>query len=243
MKLTDIAIIIDKIPLKEDRVIIKALTKNHGIYSGVAKSTHKKQTYLPQKSDFVDFIWQARLTEHIGYCNVGLINSNFSFLMHDKKKLYSINSILDLINISFKERDTHTDLFNNLESFLKKLCESSFSFFDYILMEMKILKECGYWLDLSKCASTGQSNNLIYVSSRSGKAVSREAGEQYKNILLKLPQFILETQEPHSLNEITQAKELTEYFFKRYIFSEKQEIQSRERFFHLIKTSTCFKSG
>ena len=56
--------------------------------------------------------------------------------------------------------------------------------------ELVLLEELGFGLDLATCAATGSSENLIYVSPRSGRAVSAEAGEPYKDRLLALPAFL-----------------------------------------------------
>jgi DNA repair protein RecO (recombination protein O) len=237
MNINDEAIIIDKILLKEDSVIVKSLTRNHGLLSGVTKSNVKKQKYLPQKGDLVDFFWQARLIDHLGYCKIELTESNFSFIMLDKKKIYSINTILELINLSFKERDPHPLLFNYLNNYLKNIAHSKFSFLNHILMEINILSECGYGLDLTKCASTGTFEDLFYVSPKSGKAVSKFAGEKYKNSLLKLPQFILHNKEPETVNEVFEADLLMGYFFKRYILSDEKNLFTRNNFFKLIESS------
>jgi DNA repair protein RecO (recombination protein O) len=240
MNIDDISVVIEKKLLKEDSAIIKVLTKNYGIYSGVIKiDQKKKKKYLPEKSDLVHFFWQARLSEHIGYCKVELINPNFSLVMLNKAKLYSINSILELISICFKERDPYPLLFDNLLDYLKLISSSDFSFLNYILMETYILKECGYGLDLSKCASKGTSDNLYYVSPKSAKAVSKEAGEAYKNSLLKLPQFILLNKEPIEQNDVREAKQLTEYFLRRYLVPNERDLYSRDLFFALIESKIC----
>ncbi len=234
MKLNDISIILNKTQFKEDSVIIKVLTKNHGIYSGIAKNNSKKKSSLPQKSDLVDFFWQARLSEHIGSCKVELIESNFSFIMLDKKKIYSVNAILYLINLSFQQRDPHPLLFNSLNNYLNNMANKKFSFLNHIAMEMNILSECGYGLDLTKCVKTGAKSDLIYVSPKSGKAVSKIAGEEYKNNLLKLPQFILTEEEPKNLNDIYEANLLIKYFIKRYISNNSDESNSRDAFYQLF---------
>src|SRR5208282_2033846 len=49
------------------------------------------------------------------------------------------------------------------------------------------LAELGFGLDLASCAATGATADLIYVSPRTGRAVSREAGEAYREKLMRLP--------------------------------------------------------
>ena len=53
-----------------------------------------------------------------------------------------------------------------------------------------MLAELGFGLDLENCAATGETSELIYVSPKSGGAVSRRAGEPYRDRLLPLPAFL-----------------------------------------------------
>ena len=56
--------------------------------------------------------------------------------------------------------------------------------------ELLLLDELGFGLDLESCAATGSRDELVYVSPKSGRAVSREAGEPYRERLLPLPAFL-----------------------------------------------------
>ena len=62
---------------------------------------------------------------------------------------------------------------------------------DYVRWELAVLRDVGFGLDLSACASTGVSENLIYVSPKSGQAVSEDAGRPYRDKLLALPDYLL----------------------------------------------------
>jgi len=55
-----------------------------------------------------------------------------------------------------------------------------------------MLAELGFGLDLENCAATGETSELIYVSPKSGGAVSRAAGEAWRDRLLRLPPFLRE---------------------------------------------------
>ena len=56
--------------------------------------------------------------------------------------------------------------------------------------ELLLLDELGFGLDLESCAATGSRDDLVYVSPKSGRAVSRAAGEPYRDRLLPLPGFL-----------------------------------------------------
>ncbi len=60
----------------------------------------------------------------------------------------------------------------------------------YVRLELGLLQELGFGLDLAKCAATGSTDDLAYVSPRTGRAVSRAAAGPYKEKLLPLPGFL-----------------------------------------------------
>jgi DNA repair protein RecO (recombination protein O) len=59
-----------------------------------------------------------------------------------------------------------------------------------IRFELAMLSELGFGLDLENCAATGETTELIYVSPKSGGAVSRRAGDPWRDRLLRLPPFL-----------------------------------------------------
>ena len=60
--------------------------------------------------------------------------------------------------------------------------------------EAGLLEALGFGLDLTHCAATGAAEDLRFVSPRSGRAVSGEAGAPYAGRLFALPAFLLASQ-------------------------------------------------
>lgn len=58
--------------------------------------------------------------------------------------------------------------------------------------ELLVLAELGFGLDLSECAASGSSVDLVAVSPRSGRAVSAAQAAPYTGKLLPLPAFLRE---------------------------------------------------
>ena len=234
MNFKDLGIILSKTPLKERSSIITIFTEKHGIYSGVLKQYSKKSGDNLVEGNLVDFFWNARLHEHIGSAKAELIKSYNAYLMIDKSKLYAFNSIVSILKASFCEREPHNNLFPQLIKFMDTL-KQEFSFKNYIKFELEILKESGCQLQLDSCAATGINEELIYVSPKSGQAVSREAGAPYADKLLKLPRFLINDcdLDRHSIND---AFKLTSYFFERYILIDKPIPMARSIFMELMQT-------
>lgn len=232
MNFKDIGIIISKKPFKENLKLITLFTKNHGLFSGIIRISSKKSDSIYNEGNLVDFFWQARLHEHIGNAKCELIRAYSGMLITNKTKLYAFNSIISLIKLAFHEREPHNNFFPIFEAYISNLTQE-FKFKDYVNLELEILNEAGYRLQLNSCAVTGSSENLSYVSPKSGKAISYNAGAFYADKLLKLPKFLNFDVSEISRSEQTEAFDLLNYFFNRYIFHHNLP-QARKTFIEYI---------
>ncbi|MGX6960459.1 MAG: DNA repair protein RecO [Rickettsia endosymbiont of Pentastiridius leporinus] len=235
MNIKDIGVIIAKKPLKENTFIITVFTKNHGLYSGVAKESSKKSKFIYQEGNIVDFLWQARLHEHIGMAKCELIKSYTGHFIMNKAKLYAFNSVTSLIKTLFHEREEHFNFFSFLINYLDNLSKN-FCFRDYINFELALLTEMGYELDLTKCGVSHKEQDLTYISPRSGRALSYKVGLPYKDKLLILPKFLLSNNNEIILEGKKQALNLTSYFFNRYLFHNHKQPEARQMFIEYILT-------
>jgi DNA repair protein RecO (recombination protein O) len=86
----------------------------------------------------------------------------------------------------------------------------------YAQWEVALLAELGFALNLRSCAATGQTTDLCYVSPKSGRAVSREAGAEYADLMLPLPPFLSEGGSGADKPAFAQALTMTGYFLERW---------------------------
>jgi DNA repair protein RecO (recombination protein O) len=235
MNISDQGIIISSKAFQETSAILTVFTRENGLQSGIAnniKSSKNAHIYLA--GNFVDFNWNARLAHHMGSVKCELIKAYGAKIMHSKLRLYATNSILSLIQVALKPHEKYSALFDVFHQYVAR---GEFSFLDYIKTELFILQEIGYSLDLSVCASTGTTENLIYVSPKSGKAVSAEAGKPYDDMMLKLPQFLHLEEETLCPMQARDALNLTGYFFRRHVFMGGKETIAREMFREAVTKS------
>jgi DNA repair protein RecO (recombination protein O) len=228
MNFRDQGIIISKKALKERSYILTLFTENHGIYSGILTQYSKKTGDSLAEGNLVDFSWNARLHEHIGSIKAELIRSYNSHLLMSKTKLYAFNSLTSILKLAFCERAPHNNLFPALLNFMESL-KQKFSFFDYIKLEIEILAEAGYKLQLDRCAATGLAEDLHYVSPKSGCAISKAAGTPYADKLLILPKFLSGNAITEE-TEIADSLKLTSYFLNRYILASSGQPRPRSQF-------------
>ena len=207
-------------------------TREHGLQNGIANNIKSaKNAHIYLAGNFVDFSWNARLVTHMGSIKCELIKAYGAKVMHNKLRLYALNSILSLIQVALKPHEKYTALFDMLHEYVAM---DEFSFASYIKTELFILQEIGYSLDFSACAATGATENLAYISPKSGKAVSQEAGLPYDDMMLKLPAFLLDGEHVSCPVQIRDALNLTGYFFKRHVFMGGKETVAREMFRELV---------
>src|SRR5260370_11103986 len=102
--------------------------------------------------------------------------------------LYGLNHLAALCRL-LPERDPHQAVFDLLEHTIAHLGDPSLAAALVARFELELLAELGFGLDLDSCAATGATAELVYVSPKSGRAVSREAGEPWREKLLALPAF------------------------------------------------------
>jgi DNA repair protein RecO (recombination protein O) len=114
------------------------------------------------------------------------------------------------------ERDPHAGLYEALDEILGHLDDAGLAAPMVVRFELQLLSELGFGLDLDRCAATGASGDLIYVSPKSGRAVSRTAGEPWADKMLRLPVFLRERGALPAGNDVADGFALTGYFLARH---------------------------
>ena len=190
MNLTDEGIAIGVKKFSDSTNLMKILTKDNGIYSGlirIKKNQGNSGVNIPGNTLSVN--WRARLSEHLGFFNTELIKSRSSNYLNSSINLEVLNSICSLMDI-FPEREECIDLYNIIEELLDNLNNTRLWPFLYIKFELLFIERMGYGLDLSSCAVNGSTDNLNWVSPKTGRAVSALGAKGWEDRLLKLPEFL-----------------------------------------------------
>ncbi|NBX03621.1 MAG: DNA repair protein RecO [Alphaproteobacteria bacterium] len=192
MNWADTAIILSTRRHGENSAVVRVFSMEHGVYAGVLRAANSKaQRGVAQISNIVSATWNARLAEQLGTFKFELLVPSAAHFMQDGLKLTALVSACTIIESALPERHPYPRLYRQMLMFLDSLEHDENWQRIYIELEMAILAESGFGLDLSRCAATDRTDDLIYVSPKSGRAVCREAGEPYKDRLLELPQFLL----------------------------------------------------
>jgi DNA repair protein RecO (recombination protein O) len=201
----------------ESGLIVELLTREHGRHLGFVRGgqSQKRRSVL-QPGNAVAAIWRGRLSEHLGTLTCELLQANAAPLLDDPDRLAALASATALVAITLPEREPHADIFARFAVLIEAL-DSAVDWPErYVRWECDLLAALGFGLDLTHCAATGATRDLAYVSPRTGRAVSREAGRPYHDKLLPLPAF-LQREAAATRSDITAGLMLTEHFLRHHL--------------------------
>ena len=205
----------------ETSAIVEVLTRSHGRHLGLVHGGRSKRMRpVLQTGNLVRAEWRARLSEHLGKYTIELLEANAARVLDDRTALAGLNTLTALARL-LPEREPHQPLYDVTKLVLEALSDDGHWSALLIRWEMALLDELGFGLDLDACAATGETKNLIYVSPKSGRAVSRDAGEPYKEKLLALPAFLVPGNGGEAGltdQDIADGFELTGFFFEKNVW-------------------------
>jgi DNA repair protein RecO (recombination protein O) len=190
MDWNDEGVILSVRPHGETGAVLELFTRGHGRHLGLVHGGRSRRLRpVLQTGNHLDVTWKARLADHLGHFGVELRKGYAAAVMEDASALAALTSMAALARL-LPERDPHPNLYEVTLFVLGFLDEPQVWPALVVRWELALLEELGFGLDLASCAATGATADLVYVSPRSGRAVSGEAGEPYKDRLLALPAFL-----------------------------------------------------
>ena len=197
----------------EGNAILELMTRAHGRHLGLVRGgAGSRLRPVLQPGNRVGCTWRARLDEHLGHYAVEALDARAAAFLPVAHALYGMTHLAALCRL-LPERDPHPRIHAVLAQVLDGLIDPRRAAPDMVRFELTLLAELGFGLDLSACAASGQETDLVYVSPKSGRAVSRQAGEPWRDRLFALPAFLRESRadEP-SPQDIADGFALTGFF-------------------------------
>ena len=202
----------------ETALVAHALTRGHGRHAGLVHGGQgRRGRTVFQVGNAVQLTWRARLDEHLGTYAGELVTGHAARVMEDPLRLACLASAAAMAEAGLPEREPHPRAYDGLARILDALDRDRDWAPAYIRWEFALLAELGFGLDLSRCAATGATTDLIYVSPKSGQAVSRAAGNAYRTKMLPLPAFLISDTEPDG-DAILAALRLSGFFWEQRVF-------------------------
>jgi DNA repair protein RecO (recombination protein O) len=203
----------------EANAIAEIMTLGHGRHLGLVRGgAGSRLRPLLQPGNRLRVVWRARLDEHLGHYTVEALKLHPASMPGARHVAYGVTHLAALCRL-LPERDPHPEVHGWLSTALDRLDDPLQAGAEVVRFEMRMLAELGFGLDLTSCAATGAAGDLRYVSPRSGRAVSGDAGEPWHDRLLRLPAFVLEEDAavPATPDELADGFALTGFFLARHV--------------------------
>jgi DNA repair protein RecO (recombination protein O) len=210
------------------------LTAEHGRHGGLVRGAFgRSKRGVLQPGNEVELTWRARIPEHLGSFEVELKKSWAAHILDDARRLAALNAACAVAETALPEREAHAPVYEGFLVLLSALADGDSWPQVYVRWELGVLSELGFGLSLDRCAASGVREDLVYVSPKSGRAVSAEAGEPYRDRLLRLPPFLAgerggaAARDPH--NDISAGFELCGFFLDRHVFAHRRGGEPKAR--------------
>ncbi|MHC2438420.1 DNA repair protein RecO [Bradyrhizobium sp. USDA 4451] len=230
MEWTDEGIVLGVRRHGESSAIVELLTREHGRHLGLVRGgAGSRMRPLLQPGNSVTAVWRARLDEHLGM--YALEGTRLRAATLSSHAVYGVTHLAALARL-LPERDPHEDIYEMLQGTLDDFDDTGVAAVHVIRFELAMLTELGFGLDLDNCAATGETTDLIYVSPKSGGAVSRSAGEPWRDRLLPLPAFLREGEggaNSWSDQDLRDGFQITGLFLLRHVLEPRGQGHSDAR--------------
>ena len=201
----------------EAAVIVEVFTEHHGKHAGVVRGgAGRRQGPILQPGGQFEVVWKARLEEHMGVFTVEPMRSRAAQVMADPLALAGLTSVVGLLNFALPERAQHGALYSASINLLDLICVTEAWPLAYLHWEMQLLEDLGFGLDLSCCAVSGTTEDLAYVSPKSGRAVAAHHAGRWKTQLLPLAPCMI-GQSVADNGEIAAGLRTTGHFLEKWL--------------------------
>lgn len=219
MEWTDQGVIIRVRPHGETSAIIELLTPSKGRHAGLVHGGRSKRLRgVLQPGNSVRARWRARLEDHLGYYEIEAAEPFPAELLDDRLAISGLNAACTLLSLVAPEREAHPELFEAFSVVIANMSDPEIWPALMARFEAGLLAELGFGLDLGRCAATGAKEDLIYVSPKSGRAVSSKAGEPYKDKMFRLPGFLSGGAGGLKDGDVAAGFAVTGHFLERWVF-------------------------
>ena len=203
----------------ETGAIVELLTAHHGKWAAhVAGGASRRMKPFLQAGARTIVHYRARVSDQLGSAQLEPVGEGPAALFDDSMALAGLSAAAAVAAAALPEREPHPGAFLAFEALSSALLMPDIWPAVFVRFEAGLLQDLGFGLDLSKCAATGSLDDLVYVSPRTGRAVSRTAGEPYKDRLLALPPFMLSSQGGLSPGDVRAGLDLTAHFLELFVF-------------------------
>ncbi len=232
MQICDEAIILSAYRLGESGCVLSTLTRSHGRLSGFLRRQGGNAQGIYQSGNNVRVTWNARLEDQLGSIRVEIERPIAAQFMHRPDVLLALQSVCAWCEMILPDRQPYPYLYDGIMQLFGNFGHADW-LLPYALWEIDLLRHLGFGLDLSACAVTGKTDDLAYVSPKTGRAVSRSAAAPWADKLLPLPLFLCQfyandniptaDNDNIPLSDILSGLRLSGFFLSRHVLEIKRK--------------------
>lgn len=242
MKIEDKGVILSIKNISEDALLVRCFTQKYGLLSGYYKQSlngrsnnDSRKTTLVNGA-VVNLSWYSRVSEQLGkYKNIENANNEHLKIIYNKNQGIFLNGVLCLLSETLNEKEPNNTMWESLMVFMQAIGNDDdviYAAFMYLMFELNVLKISGYGLNLNVCIATGDTQNLVYISPKSGWSVSLEAGLPYHDKLFRLPNIMRSMEEKIAqykeyrqisdleIDDILEGLKITKFFIEKSIMQK-----------------------
>ncbi len=234
MKVNDLGFFLGNKKYGENSMIVYILSKNNGLIKSFSKYSKKKRLSF-RILDEVNFTWQSKQKDSLGYINFDLeaaIKQNDTFISSLIKSSAS-ELCIKFLPLWQQNFEIYHDLQRLIDSLDKKI---ELIIFNYVWWEIFFLKNTGYGINLEKCSVSGSKEKLYYLSPNSGNSVTYSVGHKYRNKLFKLPYCLKEKAVSNNIVDYIDALKITTYFLRKSFDYDLNKFVFRTHLINKLKT-------
>lgn len=209
MEWNDKGFLIEKKRYNENSLLAEIYTENHGKVAGlIFGATSKKIKGYLELGNFLHVNYKYKNDNKIGYFNVEIINAYSALYFENKKKLFCILSVVNLIKVLSAEQQSNKNIFLLIKKFYEILKIEKHWISEYIFWELELLKHFGYDLDLNKIVSKDEfKDKSIYSVKRN-------------NTIKYVPSFLVENKKENiEYKELLKGLRLVDDYMIKSIFN------------------------
>ena len=234
MKINDLGFFLGNKKYGENSMIVYILSKNNGLIKSFSKYSKKKRLSF-RILDEVNFTWQSKQKDSLGYINFDLeasIKQNDTFI-NSLIKSSASELCIKFLPLWQQNFEIYNDLLKLIDSLDTKI---ELIIFNYVWWEIFFLKNTGYGINLEKCSVSGSKENLYYLSPNSGNSVIYSVGHKYRNKLFKLPNCLKEKAVSNNFVDYIEALKITTYFLRKSFDYDLNKFVFRTHLINKLKT-------
>ncbi|AOX19685.1 DNA repair protein RecO [Kozakia baliensis] len=205
----------------ESGAIVHLLTEEHGRTAAMVRGgASRRQAAVWQPGNLVLARWQARLPDQLGHVSAEPVQQASARVLDRPFHLDMISAVTAVADGALPDREPHPQLFLDLVRLITAIAVLGDPppMADLVRWERDLLAVLGYGLSLERCTVTGTTEELAFVSPKTGRAVSAEGAGPWRERLLPLPHFLLDSSDESRPDEWLHGLDLTGYFLSRHLF-------------------------